>query len=321
MVKKETDKTTCYKCSNIARTRCGKCKVAMYCSKICQVGHWNEHKKICKMIVSQELDVINYEDIKDKIEIDMMFFLSIIIDSIMAFHGSMFYKTRYYGYQYINNTKYRFLEVTNETMKVDVRDYFVHDTRTPCKMNVNEFQQFFLQSRGQLFSSVVALSFDYLTKKGAVIAYNKEHIKSTYICGLSVALEYTKCLNCFESEQNRLLKPPDKWQTNESAIDSSTVLILNTEEYSYLLDLTAAQYGILTKFDNGHYGHIERLQFASVPMLHDGLEYPCSYGRLFDITGLVPTPTQNERVIACCKAVEPELDELVLIAKQSKKFD
>ena len=27
------------------------CYLVMYCSKECQVGHWNEHKEECKVII------------------------------------------------------------------------------------------------------------------------------------------------------------------------------------------------------------------------------------------------------------------------------
>ena len=37
-------------CSNVGdiRKRCGKCFVARYCSRECQVAHWKSHKRQCK---------------------------------------------------------------------------------------------------------------------------------------------------------------------------------------------------------------------------------------------------------------------------------
>ncbi|MFZ0564635.1 MAG: zinc finger MYND domain-containing protein [Chlamydiales bacterium] len=38
---------------------CGKCRVAMYCSKKCQRSDWKEHKKICKVDPSEEKKAIH----------------------------------------------------------------------------------------------------------------------------------------------------------------------------------------------------------------------------------------------------------------------
>ena len=37
----------CSGCSEKAKKKCSICFQEMYCSKSCQISHWNEHKKIC----------------------------------------------------------------------------------------------------------------------------------------------------------------------------------------------------------------------------------------------------------------------------------
>jgi hypothetical protein len=37
----------CSECSEKAKKKCSICFQEMYCSKSCQISHWNEHKKIC----------------------------------------------------------------------------------------------------------------------------------------------------------------------------------------------------------------------------------------------------------------------------------
>jgi len=39
--KKQTD--------NSAFQQCAKCRIAIYCSKDCQINHWNKHKKLCRI--------------------------------------------------------------------------------------------------------------------------------------------------------------------------------------------------------------------------------------------------------------------------------
>jgi DnaJ-class molecular chaperone len=41
---------TCAVCKKISQRmlRCGRCKVAQYCSQTCQKRHWSSHKKVCK---------------------------------------------------------------------------------------------------------------------------------------------------------------------------------------------------------------------------------------------------------------------------------
>jgi len=34
-------------CNNPGRSKCAKCNTAKYCSRECQVAHWNTHKRIC----------------------------------------------------------------------------------------------------------------------------------------------------------------------------------------------------------------------------------------------------------------------------------
>ena len=38
----------CSLCLKSAKNQCSKCKTVYYCSKDCQVKHWNLHKKVCK---------------------------------------------------------------------------------------------------------------------------------------------------------------------------------------------------------------------------------------------------------------------------------
>ncbi|CAG7727209.1 unnamed protein product [Allacma fusca] len=42
----------CAKCGETASKRCSRCKNEWYCSRQCQVSHWNSHKKICDLMAS-----------------------------------------------------------------------------------------------------------------------------------------------------------------------------------------------------------------------------------------------------------------------------
>jgi hypothetical protein len=42
----------CAKCGAAASKRCSRCKNESYCSRKCQVSHWDSHKKICDLIAS-----------------------------------------------------------------------------------------------------------------------------------------------------------------------------------------------------------------------------------------------------------------------------
>ena len=40
----------CIICGEVAVQRCKQCKSTRYCSKDCQMAHWDEHKVICQSI-------------------------------------------------------------------------------------------------------------------------------------------------------------------------------------------------------------------------------------------------------------------------------
>lgn len=49
-------------CTRAGQYKCAGCGVAMYCSKECQVGHWNNHKMLCKKSNNNNSNNNNKED-------------------------------------------------------------------------------------------------------------------------------------------------------------------------------------------------------------------------------------------------------------------
>jgi len=45
----------CAYCDKLAISKCGKCQLVVYCTRECQVMHWNAHKTICRTPQDQKL--------------------------------------------------------------------------------------------------------------------------------------------------------------------------------------------------------------------------------------------------------------------------
>ena len=58
-------------CTNLGNKRCSKCRVATYCSMVCQNEHWKCHKKNCSSLVAPVKEPVvraatSVEDILDE---------------------------------------------------------------------------------------------------------------------------------------------------------------------------------------------------------------------------------------------------------------
>ena len=60
----EDDKLICALCSQPSKSRCTACFVVRYCSKECQLVHWEKHKKLCKVTKKKftPVEIVNTED-------------------------------------------------------------------------------------------------------------------------------------------------------------------------------------------------------------------------------------------------------------------
>jgi len=164
----------------------------------------------------------------------------------------------FFGKRIIENELFWFLKYNDYVIKGNVEDYYTK--KSLIKMTREEFANFYFTGKCSIFNIGIAFGIFNILKKYNLKLYSS-FIKEIYIVYIDITNNYITNVLSFQ------YPIPDKDDNNNKDWDCDRVhkkshqaiVVLLDNNKTYLLDFTAAQYGIYSQTPEKNWFHIEEL--------------------------------------------------------------
>lgn len=230
-------------CSNCQKNNCvnvcSKCKRAYYCDENCQKAHWDYHKLVCKRTIDFDL-------------LSKTICSQLLSGSDIGIHNVMFY-----GKRMISGELYWFFKYVKEIIHGNVEQHYTK-YKNLASMTRHEFANYYFTGKCSLFSFGIAFSIYYLLKNRNIKMYDS-FIKNIYILHIDITkLFVTNVISYqFPIPTDNDTKDWDCDRLHHRKHQAIGVLLDDGSEY--LIDFTAAQYGVYTQDSFDNWLHIEEI--------------------------------------------------------------